>query len=164
MYTLSIAFQTRVFLLALGFGFLLGILYDVFRTVRLLLGGRRFLFFQDVLYLVTITVATFIFNLVVNEGRMRAYSLLGQAIGFLIYYFALGTVAIRVSAAVVNTVKRVFFFTGKVISAPLRLIIRIIHRIYSKLKVIPVYLIKKPVKKLKIHLKKLRVMVYNLHS
>ena len=35
MYMLTIADQTRLFLLALGLGFLLGIVYDLFRVVRM---------------------------------------------------------------------------------------------------------------------------------
>ena len=49
MYMLTIADQTRLFLLALGLGFLLGIVYDLFRVVRMAFTMRRVgVFIQDV--------------------------------------------------------------------------------------------------------------------
>ena len=62
MYMLTIADQTRLFLLALGLGFLLGIVYDLFRVVRMAFTMRRVgVFIQDVLFFLTCAAATFLF-------------------------------------------------------------------------------------------------------
>ena len=67
MYMLTIADQTRLFLLALGLGFLLGIVYDLFRVVRMAFTMRRVgVFIQDVLFFLTCAAATFLFLLAVN--------------------------------------------------------------------------------------------------
>lgn len=83
MYMLTIADQTRLFLLALGLGFLLGIVYDLFRVVRMAFTMRRVgVFIQDVLFFLTCAAATFLFLLAVNQGRSVGLSSLGRAWGF----------------------------------------------------------------------------------
>lgn len=78
MYMLTIADQTRLFLLALGLGFLLGIVYDLFRVVRMAFTMRRVgVFIQDVLFFLTCAAATFLFLLAVNQGETVGLSSLG---------------------------------------------------------------------------------------
>ena len=91
MYMLTIADQTRLFLLALGLGFLLGIVYDLFRVVRMAFTMRRVgVFIQDVLFFLTCAAATFLFLLAVNQGEIRGFIIAGEGLGFLIYYFSFG--------------------------------------------------------------------------
>ena len=80
MYMLTIADQTRLFLLALGLGFLLGIVYDLFRVVRMAFTMRRVgVFIQDVLFFLTCAAATFLFCLPSIRGRSVGLSSLGRA-------------------------------------------------------------------------------------
>jgi len=52
MYIPTMALQTRIFLLSIGLGFLLGILYDVFYIVRLMITKNKYaIYIQDILYL-----------------------------------------------------------------------------------------------------------------
>lgn len=93
IYSLSIAAQTKSFLLSLGFGFLMGVLYDVFRLVRIsLTKGKRMQIPFDVLYCITLAFFTFLFIMIVNEGEFRFYLLLGEGVGFSVYVLTLGTV------------------------------------------------------------------------
>mgnify|MGYP002244696904 CR=1 FL=1 len=115
MYMLTIADQTRLFLLALGLGFLLGIVYDLFRVVRMAFTMRRVgVFIQDVLFFLTCAAATFLFLLAVNQGEIRGFIIAGEGLGFLIYYFSFGLLAVRVSSFLVHAIHRLFF----VISVP----------------------------------------------
>lgn len=55
--------------LSCGFGFCLGVYYDVFRVIRLVMRpGKRSIFFQDLLFFSTTAVFTFIFALIVTGG------------------------------------------------------------------------------------------------
>lgn len=111
MYMLTIADQTRLFLLALGLGFLLGIVYDLFRVVRMAFTMRRVgVFIQDVLFFLTCAAATFLFLLAVNQGEIRGFIIAGEGLGFLIYYFSFGLLAVRVSSFLVHAIHRLFFF------------------------------------------------------
>ena len=103
MYMLTIADQTRLFLLALGLGFLLGIVYDLFRVVRMAFTMRRAgVFIQDVLFFLTCAAVTFVFLLAVNQGEIRGFIIAGEGLGFLIYYFSFGLLAVRVSLSLIH--------------------------------------------------------------
>jgi hypothetical protein len=106
-YLPSIADQTRLFLLALGFGFALGILYDAFRALRLLLTRKGgLLLVQDLLYALCCTVLSFFFFLTVSDGSLRGFGVAGEILGWLIYYFSLGAVAVRLTEALVRSLKK----------------------------------------------------------
>lgn len=108
-YIQGISAQAEIFLYSLGFGFLLGILYDVFRTVRKIISDSgAFVFFMDFLYFAVCAFLIFCFNLVVDSGRIRIYVMLGHVLGWLIYYFSFGAVAVRVSNAVTAFLRRIF--------------------------------------------------------
>ena len=86
-YIQGLPAQTELFLLSLGFGFLLGILYDVFRTLRMMIGSSdKLIFAADLLYFLICGVLSFFFLLVTDEGRLRFYTVLGEALGWMIYY------------------------------------------------------------------------------
>ena len=74
MYMLTIADQTRLFLLALGLGFLLGIVYDLFRVVRMAFTMRRVgVFIQDVLFSSPVPPPPFFFCLPSIRGDPWVY-------------------------------------------------------------------------------------------
>jgi len=101
--------QGRMFLFSLGFGFLLGFLYDFFRFFRLLVNrSRGFTVFADIFYFLLSTLLTFFFLLVLDGGRVRLYSLGGELAGFLIYYFSFGVIAGAVFERISNAFKSIF--------------------------------------------------------
>ncbi len=158
-YIQGITAQTEIFLYSLGFGFLLGILYDFFRTLRMIISNSRFfVFFMDLLYFAVCAFATFCFVLALDSGRIRAYVAFGEILGWTIYYFSFGTIAMKVSNAVILFVRRFFcrifapvkrFFSG---------FIRKIGKIIGFCK----KNIRKTDKKTKFNLQKYRSIVYNL--
>ncbi len=163
MYTIGIAFQTKVFLLSLGLGFILGVLYDVFRIVRLIVSaGKKAAVVQDILYVLFVTFFTFIFMLVVNEGRLRFYALLGQTLGFFVYYFAFGAVAIAFAQRAVVVSRGALKLFSRIVSAPFRALFSLFSKLFGFLhsffrKKLNIFR-----KNLKMYLKKLSGMMYNL--
>lgn len=157
-YIQGLSVQTEIFLLSLGFGFLLGILYDVFRTLRLVISRTAgFTVFMDILYFLLCAFLVFFFNLIVDEGKIRLYVLLGDMLGWLIYYFSLGEISVRVSNRIILSSRKLF----GVVSKPF---IRIVYRLKrQKKKIVGFFrkIIKKFYKKMKYDLKKYNGMVYN---
>ena len=160
-YIQGISSQTALFFLSIGFGFLLGLIYDAFRVFRLIISNSKSLVFAaDFLYFAVCGVLSFFFLLVTDEGRVRIYTISGEILGFMIYYFSLGTVAVRVANAVSRTFRRIFsailsavkFVSGK-IKAP-----------FKKIFVFWRKRIKKSDKKTKYILQKQKGIVYNLYS
>ena len=93
IYGLSLATQTRSFLMSLGFGFVVGVLYDAFRLLRVCISkGKRLQIAFDVIFCIFLGFITFLFFMTVNEGEFRIYLLLGEAVGFSVYSLSIGIV------------------------------------------------------------------------
>lgn len=96
-YIHGLNFQARLFFQSVGFGFLLGILYDAFRTVRILISSKKaVVIIMDTAYFVLCGFLIFCFSLVLDNGEIRAYLLAGNLIGWLIYYFSMGFVSAKI--------------------------------------------------------------------
>ncbi len=161
VYIQGLAAQTQIFFYSLGFGFLLGILYDVFRTLRLIISSSKtFAFVADIIYFSLGSFLTFCFVMVVDSGKIRMYVFFGEILGWLIWYFSFGAIALRVTNAVIRLFRRLFY-------AVLKPIKRIIYRIYRKSEKIALNgkkIFRKNNKKAKFILQKHNNIVYNLYS
>lgn len=100
-YIHGLNFQARLFFQSIGFGFLLGILYDTFRTLRIIISSKKaFVIFMDTAYFVLCGFLFFCFSLVLDNGEIRAYLLFGNLIGWMIYYFSLGFASAKIRALI----------------------------------------------------------------
>lgn len=160
-YIQGLAEQTEIFLYSLGFGFLLGILYDVFRTLRLIISNSRlFVFIWDLLYFAVCSFLTFCFIMVIDSGKLRIYVALGEILGWLIYYFSFGSIAMKVSNAVIRFFSRIF----EAVFKPIKRIFVWFCKKIRKTGVFCKKIIRKSDKKAKFNLQKYRGIVYNLNS
>ncbi len=163
MYSVPQGRQLTIFICAIGAGFLLGILYDVMRTLRLsFTKSKAALILFDTVYFLLCGIISFLFILATNKGEVRFYILGGEIIGWLFYYFSFGIVAVRVTDIIVKLLDKTKSILIRVIIAPLRLIYGFFNRINKKLHVFFEKSKKKSRKIRKKHLQKLRLYVYNL--
>ena len=161
IYIQGMAEQTEIFFYSLGFGFLLGILYDVFRLVRLIVSrSKGFILFMDLLYFTVCSLFTFCFILAADSGKVRLYTVAGELIGWLIYYFSFGTVAMRLSNTVVSFFRRV----NSAISSRIKTFLEKIFGKFRKTGENCKKIIRKSDKKVKFNLQKYRHIVYNLYG
>lgn len=144
--------QIYTFILyAVGIGILLGLIYDVFRIVRMaftvpgivsdLYRGReyknRFLvniigFVCDILFFVIAAVISAIFIFHVNNGRIRGIALFGSLVGFTAYYNTVGRLVTLISGAIIRGVcHTVRFIAVRIILPVLRLIKRGVQGLLS---------------------------------
>lgn len=163
MYNVHQSEQTVIFLSSLGVGFLLGVLYDVFRAIRLsITKSRTATIIFDILYFLTFGFLSYIFILALNKGEIRAYIIIGEIIGGLFYYFSFGIVAVKLTDKFIAVVKRIKSFIFTVISFPFKLLYRLFHGAFLKMRKIFKKTEKKSTKMRKKLLPKLRLYVYNL--
>ncbi len=163
MYNVHQSEQTVIFLTSLGVGFLLGILYDVFRAIRLsLTKSRTATIIFDTLYFFTFGFLSYVFILALNKGEIRSYIVIGEIIGALFYYFSFGIVAVKLTDKFVIIVKRIKKLVFTVISFPIKLLHRLFYKAFLKIKEIFKKTEKKSTKMQKRVLPKLRLYVYNL--
>lgn len=159
---IHLADQTIVFLLSCAIGMLLGLLYDVFRISRVAVNtAAGVVLVEDVVYFLICAVVTFLFLLSANDGSVRFFLFLGEALGWILYYFTIGSLVMNVSRTIIAAVKAILRFVLRYILYP---IWRLIYNIISLLCMPFVFLsrlFKKFSQKLKFRLKVRRVLLYN---
>ena len=108
MYIQGMAQQTLSFLLCIGMGFALGLLYDLIRLIRRsFFKSKASFYFLDILYFVICTFAVFFFFICINGGEVRGYLLFGLALGWLTYYFTLHSSVCRLTDPISSFVSSV---------------------------------------------------------
>ena len=134
LYGLSITTQAKNFLLSLGLGFIMGIVYDLFRIIRLSISERKIsIIIFDLLYCIFLCFTTFIFLITVNEGQVRFYLLLGEGVGFAIYYFSLGVIIFSFSQKTIYFIKLCFRKIFSVLFLPFKWVFTRLKRVCDKI-------------------------------
>ncbi len=89
-YMPSSAFQAVSLMYSAGLGFTLGIIYDFFRILFYLLTGsdKKFLVFRDIIYLTVSLAVTFLFLLVICNGKILLYVFVGEVAGLAVYFYS----------------------------------------------------------------------------
>lgn len=101
--------QLQIFWYSCFFGIILGIVYDIFRIIRMFFTCKIWnIFIQDILYFLIAGILSFIFILSVNFGEVRFYILAGEAMGWIVYYLTLGEVMNKISYKISRSIKNIF--------------------------------------------------------
>jgi len=123
--------QLQTFVLTVGLGILIGIIYDFMMT------GRKFIrlsrgahFFVDLLFCLTMTLLVFIALLVNNWGEVRAYVFIGLGGGILIYMLLFSR---HVSRLLLKTFSLLIVFVSSLIR-PFLMIYRKISLLLARIK------------------------------
>lgn len=107
--------ETMLFIKACVLGLFLGVIYDLFRIYRIFVKSKPLnVFIQDILYFTIITIITFMFLLVYNDGRLRMFILIGELMGSVIYFFSISIIVLKFS----NIIAKVLFKTFHIIFYP----------------------------------------------
>ncbi|MGI5893443.1 MAG: spore cortex biosynthesis protein YabQ [Candidatus Merdivicinus sp.] len=128
-----IAPGTIVFGYACCIGVGLGIYYDVFRVLRMLIGkSSGIIFVEDCLFALTATGVTFWFVLTHCSGFLRGFVLVGEGLGFVIYHFTVGECVIRIFRWIIELIKKIITVIFRhIILPPIRTILKILHKIFD---------------------------------
>lgn len=106
---ISLTQQIQVFFGAILLGACFGVLYDLFRIIRLVfLKSFTAVFFEDVLFWIAVTIVTFFFTILFNNGELRLSLVILEVVGFLIYYFTLGRLVFKCFFAFFGMIKKFF--------------------------------------------------------
>ncbi len=163
MYSVPHSEQLSIFLSSLGVGFILGVIYDILRGIRLSVSKSKVLVVVfDLIYFLLLAFVTFIFILAANKGEIRFYIIMGEIIGLVFYYVSFGIAAIKITDKIIGLLRRFYSFSFRVLSAPFRLMKRLFLNLKEKIKEKFRKTSKNSEKIRKKHLPKLRLYVYNL--
>lgn len=163
MYNVDQSEQTIIFFASLGVGFLLGVLYDFLRALRLsFTKGKIPIVIFDLIYFFAVAFLSYLFILAANKGEVRSYIIIGELLGAVFYYFSLGIAVIKLTNHFVLLLKRFYKFIFNIISFPFRLVKRPLESLFGKLRKFFKKSEKKSQKIRKKVLPKARLYVYNL--
>lgn len=133
-------------------GAMLGVIYDVFRIIRIAVSlgekqkpksnGKRakireavsfvVIFIEDVLFFIIAAIITILFIFMVNNGQVRLFAVTGEIFGFLLYYFTVGRIVLKLAERIIALIKYVFSLLYRyVVLPPIRLVRYIIFKIKS---------------------------------
>lgn len=88
---LSIYEQCEIFYYSFLFGLCIGAYYDVYRLIRYLgFTSKAAVIAQDIIFMSTAAVATFIFSQTVVHGHIRLFVLFGELFGCISYRYSIG--------------------------------------------------------------------------
>lgn len=88
---LTFAQQSTAFLCSLVFGAAAGLLYDIFKIIRMTLcKGKASVFVTDFLYVFIVSLNLFIFSVAYMLGFVRVFVMFGSIIGFLVCRLTVG--------------------------------------------------------------------------
>lgn len=103
--------QLFLFGLSCLFGVLLGVVYDFFRTFRIIVPHNFWLvLIEDILFLVIYSVFLSTFAAAAARGEMRLYYVAGNLLGFILYIFTVGSAVICTIKKLLSILKHMFTF------------------------------------------------------
>ncbi len=109
---ISLSQQFSAFFYSTLLGFALGVVYDLFRVLRLFgLKSAVAVFIEDIVFWLVCMISTFIFTLIYNNGELRLYIILFEIIGFLIQHFTIGNAVFKLLKCSFNALRN---FLGKI--------------------------------------------------
>lgn len=157
--------QALFFLYSVLLGGGIGVVYDLFRTLRILVPHTSFfVVLEDILFLFVWAVILIVFSVEVCRGEVRIYYLIGNVLGFGLYLFTIGKVVVKVMRILAKAVYAVLKFLYMILVKPVLWLFRLIHQKSKHLFVLIHLKLKKLTQGIKKHLKVRKQMVYNNHT
>lgn len=129
---LTVFEQGEIFYFAFIFGVALGLYYDLYRMLRYLgLDSRFAIISQDIFFMCTSSILSFLFAQATVNGHFRGFVMIGHIFGFFSYRYSIGIMSGYVFKFVQFLIKKVEMFLSRVSDK----ISPFIHKILSKLSV-----------------------------
>ena len=123
----SVYQQTLNFIITIGIGFLVGIIFDIYRVVRSIWQPKKLgTFIGDIFFWILITFLVFTLLLMGNWGEVRIYVFLGLTLGFAMYikYFSLK--GQKFISRFFYVIYKILRFLWRIITYPFKLIYKVI--------------------------------------
>ncbi len=107
-YAEPLSNQVLVFIRSVGFGVLLGLIYELFSAFRILLGDKKRAFVLcDIAFSLTATVMSFFYMVLYNSGSVRLNLLAAQLIGAAAFHIAAGRFLVKPFNFLMKKIRRI---------------------------------------------------------
>lgn len=109
--------QLYQLLLSAGFGFALGVYYELFRFIRRLFDSRTVsVIGQDLVFFTTASCGTYLFDLYLTGGMLRWYLFVGLIVGFWVYYVTVGRLLSAAFSWIAGWLRQLLAAAGRAVS------------------------------------------------
>lgn len=128
-YSEPLISQINYFLLSLGFGVLIDIWYILVMFIRKCISEKRSaVAIGDVIFGVTVSVASFFFMVLYNNGQVRLNLIAGQFVSAVVLHFVLGSKVLKFLNTPASVSRRMFCFFCIPVKTYLRLLTLSVER------------------------------------
>ena len=122
--------QAYIFFIFILNGFLIGLIFDIFRILRQSFKTKDFItYIEDIIFWVItgILILNSIFKF--NNGEIRGYIFIGIIIGTILYLLLFSKLFIRINVLIINLLKKAIYY---VLIVPIKSIISFLKTILLK--------------------------------
>ena len=122
--------QAYIFLIFILNGFLIGILFDIFRILRKSFKTKDFITYIEDIFFWILSGAILLFSIFkFNNGDLRGFIFIGIIMGLLLYMLLFSKIFIKVNLYIIDLLKKIFYF---LIIIPIKFIYKILRKFIFK--------------------------------
>ena len=115
--------QAYLFLIFTLNGALIGFLFDIFRVLRKTFKTSDFItYVEDIIFWILAGITILFTMYKFSDGELRAYTIIGIAIGFIIYIMTISSYIINISVYIIKILKKIISTIINIVSYPFSLI------------------------------------------
>lgn len=105
----SFSEHTQLFFYSCIAGIILGIIYDIFRAFRIIFIHNNILvMIEDILFSLIYVIFIVSFTSVFARGEFRVFYILGNILGFILYFFSIGRFSVLIIRKFMELIKFLF--------------------------------------------------------
>ena len=125
--------QAFLFLVFVLIGLIIGLLFDIFRILRISFKTKDIVtYVEDIVFWIITGILVLYSIFIFNNGEIRLFIFIGIAIGVILYIMLFSSYIIKCSVYIVNFIKKVIGTLFKIILIPLKYLIKIFKKIFLK--------------------------------
>lgn len=132
--------QSIAFLYSLMLGVILGLVYEIFKIIRIAFSFKKTtILFYDVVYVIIYTLAVFVFSIAFLQGYTRIYLFFGCFIGLVVFKITLGRLFSKIYCPLISFIKnlshKIQFIFKKIAKKLLKIGHNILYNISNKISI-----------------------------
>lgn len=134
MYGVDLSVQFENLMPAIGLGFILGFVYDIFKLIRqIFFNGKTAFFITDMIFVVVCTLSSFMLFIAVNSGRIRGYLVMFEVLAACVYRFTAGQLVSAVTDKFSKVINALCVKVFSVFSVPIKRMYTLLRKVSKRL-------------------------------
>ncbi len=125
--------QAYLFLIFIINGFIIGLIFDIFRILRKSFKTSDFLtYIEDILFWIITGIIVLYSIFIFNNGEIRFFMFIGILLGAILYLLLISKYVIKISVKTIQEIKKAINFIIKIIILPFKIIYKGVKKVFAK--------------------------------